>query len=260
MRTIKRQLFALLVFTGIAGIAMAQEQVVRVAGDPYPPWSIGEAGARPEGGIAFEITRELFGRMGLETSEFVYPFKRGIQRIKDGEEDVILMVLQNEERDKFMLFTPPVRDVRFVIFYPAARADFDWNGWQDLKPYRIGTVSGYNMGDDWSKAIEQQGLRVEEVKTNIFNMKKMLAGRIDLFITDYEVMLRIIEENPEYQGKFKWHPKPVFESINNLGISKRSFLVSRKAEIDATLRQMQQDGTFQSIFCKYGKSYSGDCE
>ncbi len=99
-----------------SGGAVAQERVVRVAGDPYPPWSIGEAGAKPGGGIAFEITRELFARMGLQTREFVYPFKRGIQRIKDGDEDVILMVLQNEERDEFMLFTLPVREVEFAIF------------------------------------------------------------------------------------------------------------------------------------------------
>lgn len=259
MLIFKRQFLALLLFTCITGNATAQDRVVRVAGDPYPPWSIGEAGARPEGGIAFEITRELFERMGLETTEFVYPFKRGLQRIKDGEEDVILMVLKNDERDKFMLFTPPVRNVRFVIFYPATRAGFDWNSWQDLKPYRIGTVSGYSMGEDWGKAIEKHGLQVEEVKTNIFNMKKMLAGRIDLFVTDFEVMQRIVEDNPEYREKFRWHEKPVYESINNLGISKKSFLVPRMAEIDETMREMQRDGTFQSIFCKYGIAYSGDC-
>ncbi len=239
--------------------AMAQDQVVRVAGDPYPPWSIGEAGAKPEGGIAVEIARELFKRMSLETTEFVYPFKRGIQRIKDGEEDVILMVSRNDERDKFMLFTPPVRNVKFVIFYPQQRDEFDWNSWEDLKQFRIGTVGGYNMGDDWPKAIELHNLQIEEVKANIFNMKKMQAGRIDLFITDFEVMQRIIENNPEFRGKFKWHEKPIYESVNNLGISKKSFLAPKIAEINKVMKAMQEDGTFQSIFCKYGKTYSGDC-
>lgn len=259
MKVIHKGLIAALLAACASTLTLAQEQTVKVAGDPYPPWSIGEAGTRPEGGIAFEITRELFRRMNLDTAEFIYPFKRGIQRIKDGDDDVILMVSRNQERDAFMLFTLPVRDVKFAIFYPANSPDFDWKSWDDLKRYRIGAVSGYNMGDDWPKAIEAHDLQVEEVKTNIFNMKKMLAGRIDLFVTDLEVMQRIIEDNPEYRDQFKWHPKPIYQSVNNLGISKKSFLAPRLAEINRVMREMQQDGTFQTIFCKHGKTYSGDC-
>ena len=259
MKSMMGRLFAILFYSACATALAAQDQVVRVAGDPYPPWSVGEAGAKPSGGIAFELTRELFRRMGLDTTEFIYPFKRGLQRIEDGEEDVILMVSYSEERDKFMLFSPPIREVRFVFYYPADMGDFDWGKWQDLKQYRIGAVTGYNVGDEWPKAIQTHGLKVEEVKTDIFNMKKMLAGRIDLFLTDHEVMQRTIEDNPEFQGKFKWHPRPVYESVNNLGISRKSFLASRMAEIERTMNEMKKDGTFQQVFCKYGKAYSGAC-
>ncbi len=87
----------------------------------------------------------------------------------------------------------------------------------------------------------------------------MLAGRIDLFVTDFEVMQPIIDDNPEYKDQAKWHQKPIHQNVNNLGISKKSFLVPRLEEINRVMQEMQQDGTFQSIFCKHGKSYSGDC-
>ena len=85
-------------------------------------------------------------------------------------------------------------------------------------------VAGYNIGEEWKNAIADYDLRVEEVKTDTFNIEKLLVRRIDILIADHEVMQRLIEENPAYEGKLVWHEKPVFESVNNFGISKKSFL------------------------------------
>ena len=113
---------------------------------------------------------------------------------------------------------------------------------------------------NWKEAIAKHDLKVGEVKTDIFNIEKLLLGRIDIFVTDHEVMQRTIEQNPKYQGKLKWNENPVFESVNNLGISKKSFLTAHLPEIDKVLEEMKADGTFDKIFCAYDKVYRAGCK
>ena len=259
MNAIKMGLTATLLIACLCVNSFAQERVVKIAGDDYPPWTNGKAGSKPEDGIAVELATELFSRMDLESTHFVYPFKRGMQRTMNGEDDVITMVSRSEERERYILFTSPIRYIN-IVFYYSAVADFDWNEWEDLQSYRIGTVSGYNFGKEWSGAVEKYNLKTEEVKSDSFNMEKLLAGRIDIFATDQEVMEQFILQNPKYHGKFKWHAKPIYETVNNFGISKKSFLAPLLPQINRVLKEMQEDGTFQSIYCAHGKAYRGICE
>jgi len=46
--------FLFLLITIIYIDGFADERVVRIAGDPYPPWTEGAAGSKPTGGIAVE--------------------------------------------------------------------------------------------------------------------------------------------------------------------------------------------------------------
>lgn len=239
--------------------SFAVERVVNVAGDPYPPWTEGEAGSKPTGGIAVELAQELFSRLNLKTRIFVYPFERGMQRIKDGDEDIILMVSKTEEREKFLLFTPPIRHSKWV-FYHLKDSAFSWRDWKDLQKYRIGYVTGNNIGKDFPAAAAKYNFYIEEVKADVFNVKKLLLGRIHVAITDLEVMQRIVQQNPEFQGKLEWYDKPIFESFYHFGISKKSFLAPMLLRINTVLQEMKDDGTFQKIFCQYGKTYRESCE
>lgn len=244
---------------GLGASAIAEERVVRVAGDPYPPWTEGAVGSKTKGGIAVEIVQQLFERLGMKTLTVVYPFERGMQRIKDGSEDVILMVSKTQEREAFISFTPPIRSSRWVFFHLKEK-DFEWTQWEDLKTYRIGYVTGNNVGKEFPAAAEKYNYYIEEVKADVFNARKLLLERIDIALTDLEVMQRIIELNPELQHKLDWNDKPVFESFYHLGIAKKSFLAPMLPKINRLLEQMKEDGTFQEIFCKYGKEYQGSCE
>ena len=98
------------------------------------------------------------------------------------------------------------------------------------------------------------------MKTDRFNVEKLLLGRVDVIVADLEVMQRIIEDNPRFHGKLAWSEKRVFESVNNLGISKKSFLAPRLTEVNGVLQRMKDDGTFQAIFCAYGRTFRGGCE
>ena len=58
----------------------------------------------------------------------------------------------------------------------------------------------------------------------------------------------------------KWHEKPIFESFYHFGISKKSFLAPMYQRVNIEIQAMQEDGTFDRIFCKYKKTYKKVCE
>ncbi len=124
----------------------------------------------------------------------------------------------------------------------------------------IGSVTGYNYGQEWKDAVKKYNLKVEEVKTDNFNIDKVLLGRIDIILGDSENMQEIIQQNPKYHGKLKWHKKTVFESVNNFGVSKKSFLAPMMPKINEVLQEMKDDGTFRKIFCVHKKNFRGSCE
>ncbi|MCG7586290.1 transporter substrate-binding domain-containing protein, partial [Photobacterium sp. OFAV2-7] len=130
MVTKNRAIVPILLFlTCNSSLSLAKEQTIRVAGDPYPPWTEGKQGAEATGGIAVAIVNELFERLNKHTLVNVYPFQRGLERIRHGEEDVILMVSRSQEREQYMLFTDSIRYTSHGFFYSAELNNFDWSDW-----------------------------------------------------------------------------------------------------------------------------------
>ena len=187
--------------------SFAEERLVRVAGDPYPPWTEGEAGSQAIGGIAVEIAEELFRRLEMDIRVIVYPFKRGLERIEHGEEDVILMLSKTKERENNILFTSPIRHSKWVFYYLKGKT-FRWSKWEDLQTYRIGLVTGNNVGKDFPTAAEKYHFNIEKVKADIFNADKLLLGRVDIVLADLEVMQRIINRTLNFKESLNGMKRP----------------------------------------------------
>jgi len=257
---LKALFISTLFISTLTEISFASDRKIGVAGDPYPPWVIGEIDTQTTKGIAVELTKELFRRLDKEIVINIYPFKRGLDRIKHGDEDVILMVSISEERKEFMVFTDSISFVEIVFFHTKKLKDFDWNSRSDLKPYNIGVISGVNMGNEWRDAISTYNLKVEETSSDKLNIEKLLKGRVDLIAADKKVMQEIIRQNLDYRGKIQWHEKVIFASKKSLGISKKSPLVLLLPQINSTLQEIKDDGTYQNIICKYPNSFSRSCD
>ncbi len=228
----------------------ADPPVVKVATDPWPPWTEGKTGT-PTGGIAVELVEELFSRLDLRTVVTIYPFKRALTRIETGMSDVVLMVGKNEERAGYMLFpTVPIVKEDILIYYPAKWIKFEWHGWEDLKEYEIGTVIGYQYGKAWEDAVRKYQFKTQEVPTDLMNIDKLLSGRVDLILLGQANADSLMKIRPQCRGKLKAAGKPIYRNTLYFGISKKSFLAPRLSDIDRTLLQMQKDGTFEKIMRK----------
>lgn len=114
-------------------------------------------------------------------SIILFPWKRGIEELKHGRVDAIIMATPSDELEVVAEMSSPFALEKWYWFYQknSAQASLPINA------VRLGVVSSSHT-EIW---LEQQGLRAE-VKVNsteqLLNM--LLAGRIDTFLADEELI------------------------------------------------------------------------
>lgn len=155
---------------------------VRFSNQSYPPF-MGEQ--LPRGGILSAVVSEVFRRGQVSISYGWYPNHRAIQLARNGDVDGSLGWTPNEERSRDLLFSEPVMPFRMVLFQRAGES-YPWQTLADLAPYRFGITAG-NFYSDAFNSLQQQGvLKVDIAGDDISNLRKLLAGRIDLFPMEWE--------------------------------------------------------------------------
>ncbi|MCP4163909.1 MAG: amino acid ABC transporter substrate-binding protein [Deltaproteobacteria bacterium] len=246
----------ILFFLSIPTMAADKEQVAIVVVEHWPPWEIAHDAKKRNvtDGLAVEIVKILFNRLNIKVKFFNAPWKRALLMIEKGTSDLIPMLSRNTEREAYMVFTIPVYKEPILFAYSTDKFKaFEWKRWADLKHLQIGVTRGYSYGN-FDEVIKKHKLRTQTVTTDRQNVFKLLAGRIDitpLHLTNAVSMFNKIQENDRL--KLKFAKKPINENIYYFGISKKSFLAIRLPEIDKSLQEMQNDGTFKKILGEFYK-------
>ncbi|MFZ6642987.1 substrate-binding periplasmic protein [Undibacterium sp. TC4M20W] len=69
----------------------------------YPPYEYVEQGEVK--GIAVDIVKEAFRLMGHQVSINIYPMRRSLEMVKNGEADGIFTVFKTPEREKYIIYS-----------------------------------------------------------------------------------------------------------------------------------------------------------
>lgn len=219
-----------------------------VTAEAWPPWEEVNAQGEVTGGFAIDLVAEMLTRMNIDMVPHVVPFKRALVELEDGESDFILMITPSVERNRYMVFTEPILIDSYRLCYSIDRfPTFEWSTWEELVPYKIGVVRGYIYGEVWQQAVKTYHYKLEEVTTDQLNVKKLLGQRFDFTLLLESTIKDILKDVPEAENKIKFASKPILEIPLCFGLSTKSSLVARLPEMNATLHQMRQDGTFKRI-------------
>lgn len=230
-------------------------QTIIMITEPWDPWIIAPEGQEPSG-IFIEITKEICQQGQFQCQIEFYPWNRCLQRIENGESDVLLMLEKNPEREQYMIFSDPLFDDPNLIYY---RVDdlpnFQWNQWEDLKPYLIGLTSGYTYGDEFEKAKVEQSYQFDTAPSDIQTFEKLIAKRFDIAILNKTIAEQYLRAHPELAGKIKAADKPIVNASYYIAFSKKSKYVDLLPTINAIIQRMKDDGTMNNFL--YGGQTSG---
>jgi len=222
-------------------------ELIKVSSDPWEPWVLGEEGGVASGGIAVDLSNELFRRLGLSTETKIYPYKRCINQMKSGERDLLLMVKRTPEREIYMLFSDVAATDPQLIYYSTDHySEFSWKSWEDLKGYTIAGVRGFDYGG-FHQAASDLNLNFELAANDTQNIKKLLSGRVDLILLSQSTANFYLKSNPEVAGKLIAAERIVTNAEFHFGISKSGNATLHLDNINKMLSEMKQDGSLYSI-------------
>ncbi|MCP5170248.1 MAG: transporter substrate-binding domain-containing protein [Hahellaceae bacterium] len=223
------------------GIAFSQEKMLTIAGDE-----------EKRDGYLVQITSEAFKRAGyLPTFEFV-PWSRALTKSMDGEYDVLLAAYYTEARAEKFLYSDPIGKAQ-VYLWQLKKRQITYQQLDDLKPYRIGHISQSKVSDAFDLA-EREFLNIDYVFDTQTNIRKLLAGRIDLFVEKKQRVIQLLRnEFSEEQEKITFVEPPLNINFFHNCVSK--ILPGHQQIIDdfnRGLASIRQDGTEATILRQYG--------
>lgn len=131
----------------------------------------------PEGGMGIVILREALKAEGINLVVEFYPWSRAIQKARDPAYAGLYPAWDEEILSGFIkspaLFKSPVGFVE-----PRGRP-LVWSKLEDLKGKTIGVVQNYGNTHEFMALVNSGVIKTEAVVSDVFNVRKVAAGRID---------------------------------------------------------------------------------
>ncbi|MBO2559756.1 transporter substrate-binding domain-containing protein [Shewanella algae] len=174
--------------------AANDKKTIVIASLEYPPFVFLEDGRVK--GVIYEIVKETFGRLGVEIEVDILPVKRGLKMVAEGKVDAYFSLKKTSDRMAVLLFSEtPILHQEFVIL-TLNDSGFIYKGrLEELKDYKVGLQCNTSYGPVVDNAIKSKLIsRIDCGKDTVQNIKKLLAGRVDLVVSSLDVGKRVIEK------------------------------------------------------------------
>jgi len=228
-----------LFFSLICCCSFAQQKTIKIATLEYPPFIYSE-GNKAKGPIVDKVVH-VFSKLNINVDIQILPITRGLLMVKNGDVDAFFSLKKTPERENDLLFTKvPLIQQQFV-FFSNKNSHINWNGnLDDLKDYKIGIVSMTSYGKIFDNGVKN-GLftNLDETQSFELNIKKLIAGRIDLVINSYDVGKYLIKKlNADDQLVAL---EPSIETINSyLAFTKTRDYASLAEQFDRILEKEEK--------------------
>ena len=206
----------------IGGVdARADMRVLTIATGDYEPYT---GQNLPDGGIVNRLVQQIVEKAGYVPDFKYMPWKRTLEATRRGMYDVSSYWLYSEERDADFVHVGPVIEVREVFFVRADANVQDWTSLEDFAGLRIGVVPGYTYTQEFWDLVDAGVLTVFESTSDEANLKKLRAGRIDVFPSSEVAGWRIIEAEFGLEGaaQFAAMDRPLSVSNGYLLLPRRN--------------------------------------
>jgi ABC-type amino acid transport substrate-binding protein len=209
----------------------------------FPPFGSIDAAGKNVGfdiDVAYEFARSLLGSPNKIELVSVTSGNR-IPYLQSGKIDIIIAtVTVTEERAKVVEFSDPYFLSGELLLVPKASPI---NDVKDLNGRKVAIIQGSISDQDLAELAPQATrLKYGKVTESVLAVK---AGHADAFAQDDILILKLAKENPDMRAAGKpFFPRPY-------GIAVRKGDVEFNAWVNAQLKRMRADGTYDRIWKKH---------
>lgn len=196
-----------------------------------------------------DIVKELMKRTGRSFEIEVVPWARGYLMAQNDPDTALFSTIRTPERDDLFKWVGPLHFIKYILF---AKKDYP-TAINNLEDARKVVAIGCVAEDIGQKILLKKGFKNLDpyfgTKANIQNMKKLLAGRIDLWFSSKKEVGVVASQLGIDPSELK-ETIVVAEQFAYIAFSKKTpdAIVERWQK---ALDDMKNDGTYEKIMTKY---------
>lgn len=221
----------------------AKNSIVVSIGE-YPPYHSKDL---PGFGVGSKIVTDIFKSAGVEVTYTFRPWKRALVNAQKGKVDGTALWEYSPEYEKTLYLSDPVFETTYNLFHLKDMV-FDWKKIEDLQKFKFGGLIGGYYGEGLEEALKSGKINMDRITAEHLNLKKLLAGRIDILPISVEVAKKILEKEGmmSKMENLTYHPKPLYSVTMHLMLSKKDqenrLLIEKFNEI---LKQFKSSGAIK---------------
>lgn len=238
----------LAVFTLPPPRADAQAPFRAVYFDDFEPFSFVGDDGRVDG-ILVAVLDEALGRLDVEVEHRGYPWARAQDLVREGRADAFATVPTPERESYTRIGTEPLVVATFTLFArqgtPQVEALREVETVADLAPFQLGQY----LGSGWAQQ-NLADMKVEWLPTLHQTLRMLAGGRVEAVVGVSQV-IRSTVRRLELEERIVEIPNVVDSHPFMLCVGKESPWAGLVEKVDATIREMRDDGTLDDIYARF---------
>jgi polar amino acid transport system substrate-binding protein len=234
--------------------AKGTPETITIAADPWCPYTCNlEAGRQ---GLMIDVATKAFAAHNITVKYVIIPWTRAITDARAGHFTAIAGAATSDAPD-FVFPNTPLWRIQNT-FYVKKDSTWRYQGTESLSNVAMGVISDYSYSDivdAYVKQYKDDFAKIQVVGGDNalgINVKKLLAGHIDVLVEDHLVMAYYLSEHKLGSIKEAGKVPPSEQDKIYIAFSPKNPNAKRYAAIlDAEIAKMQKNGELASILKTY---------
>lgn len=234
----------IMIVVAVAGVRPALSQTIVLNTDDGPPHSTDD-----HTGICDRIMTEAFKRMGIKLKIVNLPSERAMINANEGGDDGTYSRVEGLDKQYPNLIRVSEEITRFEFVAFTRKAAFKTTGWDSLKPYNVGIITGWKILEN--NIVGAKSLTKVRDEQILFSL--LLTGKVDLVVYDRQ-QGKVVLKQTAAEGVRALEPPLAVKGMYPYLHKRHAELVPK---LEQTLRAMKKDGTFKRIVAETLRTLSG---
>lgn len=239
-------LFTALVVLQLGNLSLANDKQIAIAYSDYPPYY---GDSLSDKGPLLDIIIAAFAHQGYQIKLDQMPWSRALKWTNEGRYDALCCAWYRKDREETMLFGPALPGT-ILSFVKKTDAEINFDGFESLQSLSIGVVRDYAL----PKGMTDANLSVQPANSDLQNLNKLMADRVDLVLMDQAQANFLIRTHmPEKSARIEFVEPSILEEAMYLTFSRANTNAQQLAkDFEAGLNHLKESGAFGEILNKHG--------
>lgn len=201
------------------------------------------------GGPGAEIIRTVCNRINADYTISIQPWRRSILMVKKGQCQALFMIGKNQEREKWISFSPPIISAEYG-FFECLESPLGYSGPESLKGKRVGVYGPSNTSVQLEKLIKniKNNVFVDLTPDDISQFRKLARCRVDAVYSNKDVGMATIKKIQAKNIKYTGTDKVINYYI---GFSRRNTPEIFIRRFNNEINRMKMSGELKQLLGRY---------